>query len=162
MSFHTDAASAEHVFKVQRKTMLDQIQDVVKAADASEGTKGLMKETAILEAKAIDQACFGMIFAVELLKERIDLLNANASELGSKVEGLAKLMASSANHVADRIDVSTKSTTESTNALTSWTKRLFWATISLGIAAIVAAGIQAHAIMNSQVQVVTVTMPSRP
>ena len=115
----TAARSAEHVFEVQRHTMLDQIDKVGLAADRSEGTKGLIKETAILQARAIDQACFGMILVVERLNEHVDQLTT-------------------------RLDASTASTTASANDLAKWTRRLVWATFGLGAAAIIAALIQAY------------------
>lgn len=130
----TKAQSAEHVFTVQRLTMLDQIEKVGAAADRSEGTKGLMKESAVLQARAIDQSCFGMIFVAELLNERVD-------------------------NLANRIDVATKASTASTDSMTTWTRRLVWATWALAIAAVLASLIQAFATITSTAQIINIPRP---
>ena len=75
------------------------------------------------------------------------------------MEGLATLITSNADHLANRIDAATSATTTSTDELTRWIKRLVWATVWLGFAAIGASGMQAYVTFALPPQIITVTKP---
>jgi hypothetical protein len=61
---------------------------------------------------------------------------AAANELGSKVEGVGRLMGDSERHLAERIDAFTTATDASTRQLGTWTKVMAWATIALAVFAV--------------------------
>lgn len=86
-------------------------------------------------------------------------LNATGSELGAKVEGLATLMSSSEKHLSERLDAAARATTDRADALTLWTKRLVFATVWLGAAAVLAAAIQAYAALASAPQIINLPRP---
>jgi hypothetical protein len=122
-------------YNTQQTAVLDQMERVSRALE-DRGQNAILKETAILEALAMD-ASSALVMAAA---ERVGASFAKSFAmglLGDKIEGLAGLMASSERDLAQHVHALTVSTDANAIELARWTKVMAWATITLAVFAIV-------------------------
>jgi hypothetical protein len=116
------------------------LEAAAKVEGAMQSPGGIMKEAALLTAWNNRECSTALTIATDWLRLTVDgssqQLNATGIELGAKIEGLAKLLAASETHLAQRIDAFTTATDASTKQLARWTKVMAWATIALAVFAI--------------------------
>jgi hypothetical protein len=129
-------------YATQRHAVTSQLERVSRALE-DRGQTAILKETAILEALSMDACSALAMAAAERIETSLAQSTATSVELADKIAGLAGLMASSEQDLAQHLQAFTASTDASAMELARWTRVMAWATIALAVLAIMLVAIAA-------------------